>query len=665
VKDPTAIARATQLAALLLAVQTALADEPSPAPSPSILEIEADRVTLTADRETILAEGNVRLEVDTLVLESGSMIVDTASGRVVLGAPLRLDLPMAHVGGRLLVLDPSAGLLRIEDPQLLVPAADRYELLLNAERATCTAAGCDGDVDLTRPELYVGDTRVAALPWLRVRPPDAAGFLPPRLAWDARGGLILGPAGQLPISDDLVLSGHAAVRTSQGFETRSEARTRDGELTVDQLFDAPQNHLRARFHLAPPLGGATLTMDGDLVDGRQIIDDLTFDPLERARTHTASRALLSSHLGDAIVTESRLEILQAFDPRGALERSLHTPAVGVSAQLLPETRIGPIWPGLTAELTRRDALTSAPAPDAAGGLAPPHTALTASPSLTHDRRLGPLAAELTAATLHRIWLPDRSAVTSYSRHLAAFSAQLELPLVGRPGGARHVINPLVRYRATPWIDGQSPTWVLTDLDRLRRAHGLEAGLDNLLGSTGAHDLLRLRLLERFDLPGLDGEPGAAYLFLAAGVGPRWLRLTAEGSWDHREHLPSGARVALATADGRGNALTTGASWYGPGRGAHLDRVWSSGQEPWTVGPWAGALARSLELEEQATVAFTRRFRASAGARVGIVPDPRLHALWYGLEFGSACGCLVAGILASHRLDSWVPDMMATIGLRDL
>jgi hypothetical protein len=454
------------------------------------------------------------------------------------------------------------------------------------------------------------------------------------------------------------------VRTSQGFETSTTARTPTGHATVDQLFDARRNHLRARFHLAPDLDGATLTVDGDIVDHRRIIDDLTFDPLERARTHTSSTALLTTRGSEWFVAESRLELVQAFDPSGQLTRDLHTPAIGIAAELLPVVEAGSLWPSLSLELVRRETGFDGPAPDASTGIAPQHTAIAASPSLAHARRFGPLAAELEVASLHQIWLPDRSDGPRAARHLVAASAELELPLIGRPGGLRHVIVPLARYRILPWSNGNGPSWVMDDLDRLRRSHGIEAGIGTTLGHAAWRDAFELEIFERIDLPGFAGDTGPAYLHLRTALGPRFLRLETEGSWDHREPLPSNATLVLSTADARGNRLESGAGWYGPGKGVHLDRGWSA-PGPWIAGQWLGEVDRTLELVEGATLSLTRRLRAKAGALVGIVPDARLHALWYGLELGAPCGCLVAGILASHRLGSWAPDVMATISLAQI
>jgi hypothetical protein len=677
--------------ALLCAIRPSGAEErPTTAPHHT-LEIESLRITLDPGGQ-VRAEGAVRITAYDLELSAGFAVVDTTTGQIVLGPPLRVELDGAIVSGTYLHLSHQARRLEIDQPLISLPLAPDRELELSAMWARCEGGSCElehaegttcphqppayrlraehvtihpsGDVDLSRASLLIDDLEVLEIPWLRVRPPTSAGFLPPRVAWDARGGLILGPAGQVPLSDDLVLSGHAAVRTSQGFETSSSARTPAGHATVAQLFDAPQNHVRARFHLTPPLRGATLTVDGDVVDGRRIIDDLEFDPLERARTHTATTALLSTRGADWFLAESRLELVQAFDPAGRLDRHLHTPTIGVAAELLPVVQAGPVWPALTLELIRRETGVDSRAPDAATGIAPEHTRVAVSPSLAHAGRFGPLAGELRIGSLHQLWLPDRAGGSRDVRQLASASAELDLPLIGHPGGLRHVIAPLVRYRITPWIDGEGPIWVMDDLDRLERGHGVEAGFETSLGTDGRRDAIELAAFERADLPGFEAPSGLAYLHVTAAAGPPWLRLETSGSWDHREHLPSSATLMLTTADDRGNRLETGGGWYGPGRGAHLDRGFGT-TDPWLSGRWVGETDRALGLVERATVAFTRRLRASAGALIGLIPDARLQALWYGLELGSPCGCLTAGILASHRLGSWVPDVMATVSLGQL
>ena len=104
------------------------------------------------------------------------------------------------------------------------------------------------------------------------------------------------------------------------------------------------------------------------------------------------------------------------------------------------------------------------------------------------------------------------------------------------------------------------------------------------------------------------------------------------------------------------------AWYGGGRGPHLDGRWSRTSGPWLATAWPLAPEDSLALFERAAAWFTRNWGASAGARVGVYPEPVLLLLWYGIELRSTCGCIAVGLTASHRPKRWVPDVLATLRL---
>jgi hypothetical protein len=284
--------------------------------------------------------------------------------------------------------------------------------------------------------------------------------------------------------------------------------------------------------------------------------------------------------------------------------------------------------------------------------------------LAIPRRLGPFVLALRAGSLHQLWLPDGSSRAAPSRHVLATAAAVDLPLERRFGRVRHRITPAIRYRLNPWTSGTSPAWIHDGLERLTVGHGVEAALGTSLGRFRQPALMVLEVTERFDLPGFDRAPGAAYLLASGTFGPSWLNLRGDVALDHRRPRPSQVYAALASSDGRGNTIETGAGWYGPGRGPQLDGRWSSSTGPWLAAPWPVQPDESLALFERATAWFTRHWGANAGARVGLYPRPGLQLLWYGLELRSGCGCIAVGLNASHRPASWIPDVLATFRLID-
>jgi hypothetical protein len=94
----------------------------------------------------------------------------------------------------------------------------------------------------------------------------------------------------------------------------------------------------------------------------------------------------------------------------------------------------------------------------------------------------------------------------------------------------------------------------------------------------------------------------------------------------------------------------------------VDSPFSSAFGPWLVSNWSYQAHDQIEVFENLTVSLTKRLKANIGTRIGVWPNPVLHVLWYGLEFRSSCGCIGAGLVASHRVASFVPDVMFTMKL---
>jgi hypothetical protein len=653
------------------------------------LTLSANRATLEGEQGVVRAEGNVSLETEHFRLRAVSLRIDPERRRISALGPLRLQTGGLRILGGALVADGSGERIEISAPRLdLDGEAETAGARIAAARARCDSGGCtlegvsgtscphrpvgwridadrlvlhpSGDIDLESARLVVDGRSVAALPWLRVRPPGSAGFLAPRLGWSPRAGLIAGPSGQFPLGDRLLLRGHVAARTSQGLETSTEALLPAGRARLDHLFDAPENHLRARLDLFLPLQGASLAADADVISDRRIVEELELEPRERALGHTSSRLLFATG-GSDFLLESAFSAQQEMRTDGGIATDRLGPSTSIRASLIPLAVDRAVWPGLAVELSRRDGWRPGRFLGARGLPTPPHTRVSAAPSLESQQRAGPLGIEARAATSHVIWLPDGAGERQRSRHSLSALAGLELPLVGYPLGLRHRLTPLVRYRATPWIAGGSPRWTVDDLDRVIAGHGIDAGLRTSLGLPGREDVARLSIAERLALPGLGSGRGAQYLDFSLRVGDPRLSAEARAAWDHRESLPSLALLDIAGSTSRGNAISAGAAWYGPGRGPHLDGGWRS-----TRLPLLDACPRepegTLEIHQRARAVLTDNLSAAGGTIVAVHPDPRMLAVWYGLELGSSCGCLSAGLRAIHRPGNPLPDVMATLDL---
>lgn len=648
-----------------------------------VFELDADLVTIGPNGATS-AFGHVELDAGDIRLESASLLL-SPDGIAILPPPFRIEAGKMLLTGARGEYDPSKNTLLIDEPRLRLDGS--APLSLRGRRLVCMAGACrlekgagtacphhptgyriladeitlheSGDVDIDRPVLVVGETPVAILPWIRIRPPTKPGFLAPRLRWDREGGLVAGPAGHLPIADDVYAQGHVAARTAQGLEASSVLHSASTEARVDYLLDTPRSHGRLRLEASPPLDEANLALDLDLVDGRTIVDDLASRPLDRAVTHTSSHALVSAGSADVIV-ETSAALTQGLGVSGDDLANGIVPVVGIALSIPPFPTLTPLWPTLDLSMRRVDIQSRQYLPDAGGLLAPAHTLFAISPGLVLNRSLSPLAARLRAHGDHRAWLTD-GADADPSRTSILAEARIELPIVGFPAGARHLLVPFVAYRIVPWIRGSSPGWSFDGLDSLRTAHGIEGGVQTSL-ARGAEDLLLAELTMRVDLPGLGADTSLAYSFARLAFGPLWARIAATGSWDPDKALFSHASVSLSSSGPGGSLMELGGTWYAPGRGAHQDGRWVGTSLPLVSSRFQPEARRALELFDHIRVPFTRTVHGIAGARIGVIPSPALNALWYGVEIGPPCGCILVGVTASHRPDSAVPDVMTTLTL---
>lgn len=659
---------------------------PATAERASGVFLSASRLSLSADGREALAEGGVRLVAPGLELRTERLALSLPDGALRLEAPFSLEAGDFGIRADSGVLLADGSALRLERPEILrrrpLPA-----LALGGDELACDGGGCtlrrahgtacphepagyrveadevtlhpSGDIDLVRPALRLGGTTVARLPWLRLRPESEPGFLAPKIGYSREAGLIAGPAGHLPLGGGAHADGYVAGRTAEGFEDGTRLLAPGVDLNVEHVYSAPRgNEARGRLGLRAPLRGAAFAADADVVTGRRILDDLTFDPLERAVSHTASRVLLSLP-APRVLWESALAAFQGFTGRAAGARPGFDAAASIRGALVPLPNPARVWPGLDLRLERRGASDGA-LYDAYGAYAPPHTFLSVEPSLAAPFALGPLSLAVAAGSRHAAWLVDAESGAPASRHDVGAAAQIALPLVGHPGGREHVVTPRVAYRIAPLVSGGSPPWAFRSVDSAREGHAIEAGLGTALDPFAPVPLVDAGVAQRLFLPGL-GSGGAAYLFAHAVVGARWLELRGELAWDQRLRSISAAAAGIGTADDRGDRISIGGRWYGRGDGPHLDGRWSGASPPWPRDEVRPAFGEDLlELAPEASAVLARMIALDAGARVGIFPRAGLNALWYGVALRAACGCAEIGVRAAHRLDTWVPDLLVTL-----
>jgi hypothetical protein len=500
----------------------------APGDSISKVGLSAEKIHFDPATGRFVGEGDVMLTAGKMRISAALLSLDLESGNAILLKPVFLYREGLELSGTRLVVNLKTSAFKLESPELKTPRRDASPVLAIGSSAACQEGICkimdaratacphrptgyhiradeilihqNGDYDLKRPVLEVDGTDVAAIPWIRLRTGNASGFLPPRLGWDSKGGLVAGPAGHVPLGENAFAEGHAAVRTSQGFESRSALHARNLDLRVDHLFDAPTNLFRFGGETALPLRGASLNTDVDIVTNRQIIDDLAIDPLDRALTHTTSRGLLAADVDDVFI-ETYAELLQSFDAGEQISKEALTPRASVELGLAPLPISGFFWPTLSFRFTRFGMSSPDLFQDASQSLAPGHSRLEASYGFFAPGRAGPVNIGITAAGRHQAWLPDSGNEPKFAAHLGSAEAHVTLPLARRFKNFYHGINPYIRYRITPWLQGGAPSWTIDDFDRLRRGQGMEAGLSTALTGARRIPIVDLDLWERIDLPG--------------------------------------------------------------------------------------------------------------------------------------------------------------------
>lgn len=654
--------------------------------------IHADTVTIIPDGNTLEAKGHVRLDAGQLKISASKLTLRLRENAAVLVDPTVLGYPNMEIAGDRLILQykgEPTDRLKIDRPRLHLTSPWQVTgatAVCGAQACTLwrgTGTGCphtpwgyqlraervlihpSGDLDLRKPVLIIGKTPIAALPWIRLRPPNTAGFLVPHVGWDATGGLVVGPAGQLPLGSNTFAQGHIAARTAQGFETRSRLLSPWGTVTIDHLTDMPDHHIRFRGTTFTNLNRASVSSQVDLASHRQMIDDMATEPLDRTTTHLMSAALVSSaHKG--VLLETHGALIQNYDGIDTDAQGSVVPTVSIGFHI-PSVPVGQyLWPGLDMELRRHGIPGQRPLTDGfSSSPIPGHSRFKASPTVLIPGSIGPIRASARIGSNHSLWLMDSSSDAPFKSHSMFATTGFSLPLVRSFDRYSHSVKPFVRYQVTPWISGTSPAWVLDDFDFQTRGHGLDLGVETTIQRFVSAGKAKLALSQRLNLPGFGSGFAPAFLAGRLSAGSHLCEVVFDGSWDYAKGRPSALSALLSSAPGDGNRFSLGARWLGPGQGPHRDPLFRDTTHVPMMGPWPEDQEGRVEVTAQLDVALTRQLAANGGTRVGAWPAGILHLVWYGLSFRSRCGCLTVGIAASHRLSSPIPDVMTTFALSGL
>ena len=496
----------------------------------------------------------------------------------------------------------------------------------------------DGDLQLAWPRLEVGGTTALALPWLWLRPPSRPGFLPPKIAWRGRDGLLLGGGVHLPWKEGTsALALGAAAYTKGGFE--ATARLRTPTSTTSFRWDRRGEDLFAveASGTAALASSAEVAWNVDALQGPRALSG-TIDPYAVARPYDRAEVTSSGWLGPILVGTG----IRAYGARNAFA-SGH--AIGPQLSLATGSALGSLgsWDAqlLGEVLAVEDTLLASEAAHV----------LHADVGLDLASRAGPLVlSQQGRASSIAVATGRQSSVDT--RALAGVRASLPLvrPYPLGDGELLHLVEPHADL-AGYLVHTSGPHF---------EREGLPLGQGAaLLASTGLRTALRapsgttsLDLAVGALLPGLDVvlRPKLAHR-------TRSFALAAEGA-AHREGEAWG-RAVLARV--RMGAQESGHLVLRAAHRAGFDPMLARLLMNETVRPfgylaWAGTSAGA-----EAAMPLPKGFLVRAGADLD-VDEATLLAARGTAEWRHPCGCLVVGVHGQSRLGREGLDVLASIEL---
>ncbi len=450
------------------------------------------------------------------------------------------------------------------------------------------------DVLIEQPTLYLGDVPVLWLPYLWLRSSDRLGLLPPKVAWRADGGLLLGSGVHAPLGARSTLGLRAAgyLRGGAQVEARLSTPRSETEVRWDHYRQSLLG-LDSRASLRGP-GAARVNWDVDAIRGpRGRRGLLELEPAARRYDRLAvaavlARAPVTLGLG-ARALDARAEPVTELGVAGPFVSLGAGAALGSSGNLAGLTRVqslsdadgftesrvdqdlelslaevvGPLSLAITARQRSRSRILPDDTSLAAWGGAGARVALPlvrsfgAERPFVHlvepDAELGLLLASQAAPGALRV-LPEGAAAgafagarTALGRRGSRSAAELRLAAgaiteVGDPGALDpdlavkgHVLaaDELVAARLDAGVVPDAASLVLISRVRLGRADGLHLAA-HAEGSLGGEPLLsRFVDSDRWDAPllGWFDRPGWSGGGGVVVPWTEWLASTAATEWD--------------------------------------------------------------------------------------------------------------------------------------
>ena len=498
---------------------------------------------------------------------------------------------------------------------------------------------------LSSPRIRIGNTNVFGLPGLKLVSNRRPGLLPPDVGWSTVSGLRVGSGVYVPLAMERSLTARAAARLPTGMDSSLTVAGSHGWGELNQLRYHSQNMVAFQSRGTAYPSGAVVAVDTHMVSDREMIDQLLFDPRERAVNGTNSRFRLGVTNGIGAL-ENQLRYSQPFADDG---RMMHVGQLHLGADLYPtDLNWAYVEPSFSATLDRfvfdwDDAITD-------------QTRLSLAPALKV-----PLTILYTSVTIELGALAERRQVDATGRGstrlLPSMLVTASLPLMKSGRRTVHMVTPAVSFRMAPYQYGAQPPVILDAVDARTTGYQLNLSLENRFGAhLGSPDFTLLPSLQwrRIEDDG-ENEESIWYVSLFGAVEKKWVSVLMDASSNVQTRKLNTAKLTVDV--GRDDALGFAAAFFYGARGAMPEVAIGAG--PINLWPLkSDYLERAYTvLVPQLHLAFSERIHLRIDTQFNLYPGITLSALMYELEIATSCRCLVASLSAAHRPDRYAPDVM--------
>ncbi len=523
-----------------------------------------------------------------------------------------------------------------------------------------------GSYDIKSLSFWFGQKRFFKLPWVHIRPHTQPGFAMPKLAYEADAGLIAGPGGYIPLRHGGSLTGLIAVRSRQGFESYNYLQTDDLNLRIDHLFINFKHLFRLRFLTVQKSKYGYLGADFDwLSQDRRIVDYPAADYLERVTTGTVSRFLATS-ASDLLIAEASLKLFQEIKdtylytqiPRHIFNPAFHYEKISIS---LPSISIGNKmnisantefvhWGDfMNNETISNDSL-------------PPHSRLITTFEISKIFKTGFMLWQIDTALRRQMWFLDNS---STSKHLTLGGASIEvfIPLFREYRKNFHTVTPFIRYRITPLVQGDFPSFATDYNDLIRQGHGYEAGFTTSIYKKNIQ-IFQAEFFERMAFRGYGNTGGISYFTGRTNWGPPNSRISLDSTWDQQNKTLSAVGGHFHRTEKYSN-IDIAIRMISSGNGPDRDRPFSTSFLPWFTDSLPVADTKIVEIFQQGVIPLNTYINIFGGIRANLYPSLTFHTAWYGIKLSTKCKCFSINVTASHKMLQFIPDIYSNISIYGL